>query len=217
MNAVLLARLRESWAHQTYPLLVEHDEGGGTRLCPATTLWTGGRAVADHLRASGYGAGARIGFTGAAGISWVWAMLGCLAEGCVFVPFSPRWPVALLAERLRQVPPHAVLDSDGTLTPFAERAPAEAKASAIILWPRGSRHPQTIGSAALLDRLMQTPRAAAVGLVAPPVHAVLDDGMDVDSALELLLALAVSAEVHVAPMPLSTSDSACPAPDQPAP
>jgi len=216
MSAALIGALREVLAQQPVPLVIEYDAAGESRICPAATLWSGGRAVAEHLRASGYGPGHRVGFTGQAGIAWIWAMIGCLREGCVFQPLSPYWTVPILAERLRQSPPHVVLDADGVLTPFAPAAPREATAVRWIVWGREGRFPRAIGRTSLEALIEAAPRVATIDIAHPPIRAVLDDGMDAESSVDLLLALFARAEVHVAPMPESSTDASMPAPDQPA-
>lgn len=84
MSALVL-RARERWLDDPYPMLVEHRVGAAEHICPAPSLWMGGRAVAERLRASGLGPGHRVRHAGDSAIAFVQCLVGCLRAGVTLV------------------------------------------------------------------------------------------------------------------------------------
>lgn len=84
----LLAAWRQLWTASPYPQLVDHHEGPPERICPAPSLWSGGRAVYERLHELGARPGERLGVVLRGGAAWVQAMLGARRARLVFEPLS---------------------------------------------------------------------------------------------------------------------------------
>ena len=52
-HSPLLAAWRQLWTASPYPQLVDHHEGPPEQICPAPSLWSGGKAVYERLEQLG--------------------------------------------------------------------------------------------------------------------------------------------------------------------
>lgn len=116
MATAFLREARARWVDAPYPMVVEHRPGDAEHICPAPSLWMGGRAVAEALRAAGLGPGHRVRHTGDTAIGFVQTLVGALRVGATFVAAdAPGWT------------PHAAVGDDLSLA--LDRAPSTGDAS----------------------------------------------------------------------------------------
>ncbi|MFN3200759.1 MAG: hypothetical protein ACE366_20340 [Bradymonadia bacterium] len=127
MLSPLPATFRARWPHHPEPMVLMHRAGEPEHICPAPTLWTGGKVFRESARALGLGPGHRVVAPMAPGIRWVQAMVGCFRAGVCFIPLPPETDQALI-DALR---PHArVADTGLSLVVADAEAPlsdAEAR------------------------------------------------------------------------------------------
>ena len=181
-HSALLGAWREVWTTSPYPQLVDH-RAPPERICPAPSLWSGGKLVAQRLRALGARPGQRLGVV-AGGAAWVQAMVGARRARLVFEPLSR----AALAASASAEGPHWLIEDD-ELEPraLASEAPLEPEAA----WRLGERswgEGELVAAAARLERVYPPGRARRV-LTFAPWH-------QPEGALFLLSALCRGAELH---------------------
>lgn len=122
MLSPLPAAFRARWPHHPTPMIIVHSPDEAEHICPAPTLWTGGRAVAQQAKALGLGPGHRVALALPLGIEWIQALVGCLRVGVCCVLADPARDPATLAAHGHVGPSGLALTA-----PTAPLGPAEAR------------------------------------------------------------------------------------------
>ena len=84
MSRALVGHYRARWLEGPLPMVVAHWPGQPETICPAPSLWMGGKLVAERLREAGIGPGHRVRYDGPASAAYVQALVGVLRVSATF-------------------------------------------------------------------------------------------------------------------------------------
>ncbi len=96
-QSALLEQFRTEWREGALPLLVDHTLEAGGRICPAPSLYSGGRKRAQQLLDSGFQQGQPITYKPRTAIEWVELWLASLRLSSAWLRGAPTCAEELYA------------------------------------------------------------------------------------------------------------------------
>ncbi|HBP19273.1 MAG TPA: hypothetical protein DEA08_15975 [Planctomycetes bacterium] len=184
-HSPLLAAWRQLWTASPYPQLVDHHEGPPEQICPAPSLWSGGKAVYERLEQLGARPGERLGVVLRGGAAWVQAMLGARRARVVFEPLGAGALASLRAE----VRPHWLVEGADLEPRRTDSAAPLCVGAAWRLAGEVLSEAELLAESARLERVYPQGRARRVLSLAP--------WRDPEGALFAFSALRRGAELHL--------------------